>query len=328
MNSVANKTVVAVKNKPVKSWLRAFRLRTLPLSFSNILLGTALAFMMQNSEDNSNNFTISNWIIFALTLITTLLLQILSNLANDYGDAIKGADNEGRVGPMRAIQSGDISLKAMLWGIIITTLLALFAGIVLLVTAFEAGLNWQFLVFLLIGILAIAAAIKYTIGKRAYGYSGLGDLFVFIFFGLVGVLGTYYLQTGTIGTFLIFPAITMGCFSVAVLNLNNMRDQVNDKVVGKNTLVVKFGFEKSKRYHFILFIIAYTVFPLPFMLLVMFYQPFYLFAFLPVIIIHLIHLKKVRAIQNPSEFDPELKKVALSAFLFSLLFFVLVVILH
>lgn len=310
----------------MKHWIKAFRLRTLPLSFSNILLGMGVALTIRDTNLDVIPFTAKNWTIFGLTLLTTLLLQVLSNLANDYGDAKKGADNEGRIGPERAIQSGAITPKAMFRAIVITVILSFISGITLLYVAFEDIFNLTFLSFVVLGLAAIAAAIKYTVGKGAYGYAGLGDLFVFLFFGVVGVLGTYYLQVFAIteeirepfGFFL--PAITMGCFSVAVLNLNNMRDRENDQKVGKNTLAVKLGFEKSKVYHYILFAVAYLSFPIPALI----YPTLNLAAFiyiLPVAIIHFVHLKKVSSVKDPKDFDPELKKVALSAFLFSLLFF-------
>ncbi|MFT5821665.1 MAG: 1,4-dihydroxy-2-naphthoate octaprenyltransferase [Crocinitomix sp.] len=315
-----------IKNKSskVKAWISAMRLRTLPLSFSNILLGTALAFGVIKGTWSELSLP---WGTFTLILITTLLLQILSNLANDYGDAKKGADNEGRIGPERAIQSGVISPKEMLIGIIITAILSLIFGIWLLLEAFDYNLSWTFIIFFILGIAAIAAAIKYTVGKGAYGYSGLGDLFVFVFFGLLGVMGTFYLEIGGNLTWLIvLPAITMGCFSVAVLNLNNMRDRENDQKVGKNTVVVKLGFKKSKVYHYSLFAIAYLAFPIP-MVVLSFSQggSITLLAFVPTAIIHFIHLRKVYRTTDPKDFDPELKKVALSAFLFSLLFFIMVV---
>ena len=256
--------------------------------------------------------------VFVLTLLTTLFLQILSNLANDYGDSKKGADNENRIGPERAVQSGAISLGAMKNAILIFSLLALISGLALLYFSFDGQLNWLFVGFLLLGIGAIAAAIKYTVGKGAYGYSGLGDLFVFIFFGIVGVVGSFYLQTKTISWAIFLPAVTMGCFSVAVLNLNNMRDQVNDKAVGKNTLVVKLGFRNAKLYHGFLFMIAYAAFPIPYLILD--FSLLNLLLLLPVALIHALHLWKVYKVCKPVEFDPELKKIALSAFLFSLLF--------
>lgn len=295
----------------MKHWIKAFRLRTLPLSFSNILFGSALAFGPKFS-----------WTIFTLTLVTTLLLQILSNLANDYGDSKKGADNENRIGPMRAIQSGEITARAMFKAIILISILCLISGLALLYFAFQANISWIFVLFFILGIASIAAAIKYTVGKGAYGYSGLGDLFVFVFFGLVGVIGSYYLQTKTFDWSLFFPATTMGCFSVAVLNLNNMRDQVNDKAVGKNTMVVMLGARNAKIYHGFLFLIAYLAFPIP---LALFSSSSIAgLVLLPVALIHGFHLYKVYKVCDPKDFDPELKKVALSAFLFSVIMFTVV----
>lgn len=303
-----------------KAWISAMRLRTLPLSFSVILMGSGMAYYLLHWPNSDRKFS---WLVFTLTLITTLLLQVLSNLANDYGDALKGADNDGRIGPERAIQSGIITQREMLYAIIINSILALISGISLIYFAFNGELNWIFFIFILIGIASIAAAIKYTVGKGAYGYSGMGDVFVFIFFGLVGVIGTLYLQIHILEWLDLIPAITMGCFSVAVLNLNNMRDRENDNAVGKITLAVKLGFKKSKIYHYLIFTLAYLSFPL-FMILAAFNNGRFLWI-IPVFItllIHIIHLKKVSAIKNPKDFDPELKKVALSAFLFALLYFV------
>lgn len=308
----------------MKNWIKAFRLRTLPLSFSTILMGSALAIWPIFDERYTQ--IVHVWWIFGLTLLTTLLLQILSNLANDYGDSKKGADNAERIGPARAIQSGEITPKAMFRAIVITTLLTFFAGIMLLLISFDFKINWFFLGFILLGIAAIGAAIKYTMGKNAYGYSGLGDVFVFVFFGIVGVYGTYYLQTHTFDWFLLLPATTMGCFSVAVLNLNNMRDHINDEKVGKNTMVVKLGLKNAKRYHYSLFALAYSVFPLPLIFLSIQNNLIWLSVFiLPIALIHFFHLKRVFKTINPKDFDPELKVIALSTFLFSLLFFVTLV---
>lgn len=304
------------------------RLRTLPLSFSVILLGSALAHLLQVSDSNLKLFGNYDWNILILTLTTTLLLQILSNLANDYGDSKKGADNENRIGPERAIQSGIISHSAMLNGIIITAVLSLITGIWLLLVAFDYSVNWTFISFIVLGLSAIAAAVKYTVGKRAYGYSGLGDLFVFLFFGLVGVAGTFYLHTSLFGWITLLPGITMGLFSVAVLNLNNMRDRENDQLVGKNTLVVKMGFKKSKIYHYLLFIVAYLAFPIPIAVLLALHEGDFRFfiPLIPVLAIHLVHLVKVYRIKEPKDFDPELKKIALSTFLYAFLFFAVVLI--
>ena len=306
----------------MKAWIKAMRLRTLPLSFSVIIVGNAFAYGQRDSGcfGPIEEF---NWLLFSLTLLTTLLLQILSNLANDYGDAKKGADNEGRIGPERAIQSGLISPSSMLRGIILTSVLSLGSGITLLFIAFGSSIDWTFITFFILGILSIAAAIKYTIGKGAYGYAGLGDLFVFIFFGMIGVVGSYYLHRLRIDDFVLLFAVTMGALSTAVLNLNNMRDRVNDAKVGKNTVVTKLGFEGGKKYHYFLFILAYIPIGIIFVPLGDSHWQVLLFLS-PVFIIHAVHLLKVRKIKEPVEFDPELKKVALSTFLLALIIFGLV----
>ncbi len=298
-----------------KAWIKALRLRTLPLSFSAIIMGAGL--VLTNHQLNYNTL--------GLILLTTLLLQILSNLANDYGDAQKGADNNNRVGPTRAIQSGIISLKEMKIAIFLVSVLALLSGLLLLLTAFKGKINSIFLGFLVLGVLAIMAAIKYTVGKKAYGYSAKGDFFVFIFFGLVAVIGTYYLLSQQFNWLVILPSTTMGGFSVAVLNLNNMRDIDNDKAVNKITIPVKIGIENAKKYQYSLFFWAYLAY------IIFCFKAFSLkdnyLVFTPLIavaFIHIPHLLKVSKIKNNVQFDPELKKIALSALLFSVLFFLVV----
>ena len=232
----------------MKHWIQAARLRTLPLSVSGILLGSFYA-MSQS---------MFNWKIVIFALSTTLGLQILSNFANDYGDGIKGTDNQDRIGPKRAIQSGVISPKEMKRAIIITSVLTLMSAIVLIYCSFKDH-NLAFsLFFLVLGVIAIASAIRYTVGSSAYGYRGYGDIFVFIFFGLVSTLGIYFMFAKTFenGYLLFLPAIAIGFLSVAVLNLNNMRDEISDRKSGKNTIVVKIGVEKAKLYHNFLIISA------------------------------------------------------------------------
>ena len=314
-----------------KAWIGAMRLRTLPLSFSVILAGNAITFpFIHNGECFGTGYARKfSWSVLLLTLLTTLLLQVLSNLANDYGDALKGADNTGRIGPTRAIQSGEISAKQMMNGIIVTSILTFLSGLFLLFEAFnEAGIF--FITFLILGVAAIAAAIKYTVGKGAYGYSGLGDIFVFLFFGFLGVIGSFLIQVFPylfkVHIFwpVIFLSLMMGALSTAVLNLNNMRDQINDKAVGKNTIVVKMGFKAAKIYHYVLFLLFWI--PL-FAFLVMTFENklHYYVLLIPsllILIIHIIHLRKVAKINDPKDFDPELKKIAITSFLFSIALFV------
>lgn len=290
-----------------KAWIHAFRLRTLPLALSNIFLGSLLA-----AADGG--FSLK---IFILATLTTLFLQVLSNLANDLGDSISGADNEGRVGPERAVQSGVISKKEMKGMVIVFVLLSLISGMWLIWEALQLISLKEGMIMLGLGILAIAAAINYTVGKNPYGYSGFGDLFVFLFFGLTGVLGTYFLHTGTLNWTLFLPAASVGLLSVGVLNLNNMRDRENDAKTGKRTLVVKIGAQKAKVYHHVLIILSMLM-ACAYMALHWntLYQLLFLLSF-PLLLRHLITVKRN---ENARDLDPELKKLALSTLLFSLSF--------
>ncbi|MES2798349.1 MAG: 1,4-dihydroxy-2-naphthoate octaprenyltransferase, partial [Bacteroidota bacterium] len=220
-------------------WIEAARPRTLPLALASILMGSFLA-------AHEGDFS---WKIFVLTALTTVILQVLSNFANDYGDTQNGADLTGRQGPMRAVQSGQITQKQMLQAIVFTSSLALFSGLALLYFALKEADMQSFLMFLGLGILCILAAITYTAGKNPYGYAGFGDISVLIFFGLVGVLGTYFLQTKTFQFNIILPALTSGFFAVAVLNINNLRDIDSDKLATKKTIPVRFGKSFGIKYH-------------------------------------------------------------------------------
>ena len=309
-----------------KTWISAARLRTLPLSVSGIIVGSALYNNILVNPFISPFDVIADFYgrlpfykttIFWLAILTTLGLQVLSNFANDYGDGVKGTDNDDRVGPMRAIQSGAISNAAMKRGIIITALLTLIFAVSLIYEAFGKSNFYYSLFFFVLGIAAIAAAIKYTVGNSAYGYRGLGDIFVFVFFGLVSVMGCYFLFTKEMNPLVILPAITIGLLSTAVLNLNNMRDYKSDKKSGKNTLVVKLGIDTARKYHLTILIIAMLAMLL--FLAFTYQRPInllFLIAYLPII----LHLNKVRKNKNAELLDPELKKVALSTFLLSVLF--------
>ena len=228
-----------------KTWIKASRPRTVLLSFSGVMLGGFLAARLAINGEFFYPFPI----LFAA--ITAVLLQILSNLANDYGDFKKGTDSAKRVGPQREMQSGAITEKEMKRGLDVTAGLCFISG-ALLIFVF-AGLTWQELVvFAALGISAILAALLYTLGKRPYGYRGLGDLYCFLFFGWAAVAGTYYLATKNLDFSVLLPASAMGFLSNAVLNINNMRDYENDKASGKNSLVVKLGLKKAFVYHCLL----------------------------------------------------------------------------
>jgi 1,4-dihydroxy-2-naphthoate octaprenyltransferase len=287
----------------------------LPLSVSGIIVGSMYA-LANPTDDVLTPTEVFNWKLFAFAIITTLGLQILSNFANDYGDGMKGTDNEDRVGPKRAIQSGVITPQAMKSAIILTSVLTLLSAIYLIYLAFGAHNLGYSLFYLILGIAAIASAIRYTVGNSAYGYRGFGDVFVFVFFGLVSTLGVNFLYSKQLDAVLILPATAIGFLSVAVLNLNNMRDEASDRKSGKNTLVVKMGIENAKKYHYFL-IVGAMILVLLFAVLSDFNFDQYLFlsAYIPLI----KHLNTVRKNENTKLLDPELKKVALSTFALSIL---------
>lgn len=290
------------------------RLRTLPLAASCVLMGAGISHDVWKYSSNGG-------LIVGLTLLTTFLLQILSNLANDYGDFMHGTDNEDRVGPERAMQSGAITKSEMLFGLIITSVLTLLSGLALLLISLgSAGLFGYALLFLTIGIVAIAAAIKYTAGKNPYGYRGLGDLFVFVFFGIVGVTGTAFLLTHSWNWSYLVPATTIGLLSCAVLNLNNMRDHVNDAASGKITIVVRMGFERARVYHAILILVGAGLFAV--WLFSGMNRRVEVFSLAPVAIL-LGHLSTVFKTNEPASLNPQLKVVALSTFLIALTYFVI-----
>ena len=288
----------------MKHWIQAARLRTLPLSVSGIIVGSAYAYYQGFSD----------WRIVVLALLTTLGLQVLSNYANDYGDGVKGTD-ANRIGEKRLVAAGVITAEQMKKAVIITAILTFIIALLLIYVAFGKENFALSLFFILLGIGSIGAAIKYTVGKSAYGYSGFGDVFVFIFFGLVSVVGSNFLFTHFIDWKLFLPATAIGLLSVAVLNLNNMRDIENDKIAGKNTLVVKMGLKWAKYYHQIIIVLGMICF--------MIFAILIETSTLPILIINIpiiLHMNKVDKSQNYEDFDPELKKVALSTFALSILF--------
>jgi 1,4-dihydroxy-2-naphthoate octaprenyltransferase len=258
-----------------------------------------------------------NLTVFILALVTTLFLQILSNLANDFGDFVKGMDNEERVGPDRTMQAGLITKDEMIKAIWVIALLCSVFGVWLIYEG-TLGLDLKKAgLFAILGLTAIGAAVKYTMGKNPYGYEGLGDLFVFLFFGWLGVIGSYFLHTHSIDINIVLPASAIGFFTTAVLNINNMRDHEADAKSGKNTLVVRIGISWAKRYHFmlnfiwVLFIVLYTV---PAINAIW----FFLFGFV-------LFIKPAREIlrnKDYTSFDPYLKKQVIAIFLFTIIFVV------
>ena len=295
----------------LKNYIQAARLRTLPLSVSGIIVGAFLGNKFIESD-----FTVYQSSIFWLAILTTIGFQVLSNFANDYGDGVKGTD-VNREGEARMVSSGAISPKQMKLAMIVTAIITLVIALLLIYVAFGSDNFGYSVLFFAIGIAAIVAAIKYTVGQSAYGYSGFGDVFVFIFFGLVAVVGTYFLFTKQLNFQVFLPAISIGLLSTAVLNLNNMRDINNDAKVGKNTLVVKLGSEKSKKYHY--FLIATAFVPAVLYTIINYnssLQFIFILAFIPLV----LNMKTVAKNTIPSTLDGELKKVALSTFLFASLF--------
>lgn len=301
----------------VKSYIKAARLRTLPLSVSGIIVGSYLGNEFLNQLPEASLRT-SVWetLIFWLAILTTIGFQVLSNFANDYGDGIKGSD-KNRTGEARMVSSGAISPKQMKIAMVITTIFTLVFALLLISVSFGSDhFGFSFLFFGL-GIAAIVAAIKYTVGNSAYGYSGFGDVFVFVFFGLLSVVGCYFLYTKQLHALIFLPAFSVGLLSTAVLNLNNLRDREEDKKNNKNTMVVKLGVEKAKVYHYFLVVTALvTALIYVFLDYSSSYQLIFLVAFIPLV----RNMITVSKNEVPAALDGELKKVALSTFLFALLF--------
>ncbi|MFP1797166.1 1,4-dihydroxy-2-naphthoate polyprenyltransferase [Lonsdalea quercina] len=227
-----------------QAWLDSLRPKTLPLAFASIVTGSAIAGWQSSFKPG----------VALLALLTAGLLQILSNLANDYGDAVKGSDTETRIGPLRGIQTGAISLTELRNALVVTVLLTIVSGLSLVALACEKPVD--IVVFLGLGLMAILAAITYTVGNRPYGYIGLGDISVLIFFGWLSVAGSYVLQTGHFDSIVMLPATACGLLATAVLNINNLRDIDNDRLSGKNTLAVRLGARKARRYHMLLLMAA------------------------------------------------------------------------
>jgi 1,4-dihydroxy-2-naphthoate octaprenyltransferase len=300
----------------MSDWIKAARLRTLPLSLSGIIMGSFIARWKLYGEGG-----IWDWRIFALALLVTLLYQILSNYANDYGDGVKGTDAKRVVeAETRAVASGKITAKQMKNAVIILSVLSFAATVGLLYVTFIPEYMNEFYTFIGLGIASILAAIGYTIGKKPYGYMGLGDLFVFIFFGLVSVCGSYFLFTKSFSWDMLLPGTAVGMMSMAVLNLNNMRDIESDRLSGKNSFALRIGFKNAMIYEMILL-------QLPLILMLVFFgvngffqsQNYYVF----IVMILLLPLMKLRrqimAVKNPRELDPFLKQVGIMTFMMAVL---------
>ena len=290
-----------------KVWIEAVRPRTLPLAVASIVMGSALAAAWQPF----------NWTVAILCVLTAVLLQILSNLANDFGDSQHGADHARREGPKRAVQSGAISEKTMLRAIAIAALLSMVSGLALLWFAFGDDARELFIMFVLLGALAIIAAIAYTAGFKPYGYAGLGDLSVLLFFGWLGVMGTYFLHTLRFDWMIIFPATCSGLLAVAVLNVNNIRDAESDRLAGKRTIPVRIGPKRARVYHWMLLATA-VLCACVYVLLV--YSSLWQFLFILAVPLLIKNGLAVWRTQSPREINPLLKQLSLVTLLFVLLF--------
>ena len=291
----------------VKSWIKAARLRTLPLAMSGILMGTALAYFDGGFQTK----------ITVLAIVTALFIQIFSNFANDYGDSQKGTDNQHRVGPKRTVQSGEISPNEMKVGMVTLILLSLAAGIWLVVEGTKGLDLTTFLLFFAFGIVALIAAYRYTAGSNPYGYAGFGDAAVFLFFGILPVVGTYFLNVHQINSVIFLPAISIGLFSTGVLNLNNMRDIENDRNSGKKTVVVRMGSVKSRFYHTSLISLGWLS---ALLFVALRFQSIYQALFFLTVPLFIRDLIKINRIQEPRQLDPFLKKLSIATLLFTLLF--------
>lgn len=288
-------------------WLNAARPRTLPLAISSIILGTALA---------AARGSFNGWVAL-LCVLTAVLLQVLSNLANDYGDSRHGADHVERQGPKRAVQSGLVTPESMKRAMLLTAGLAMVCGLALLWLAFGARNMALIAVFLGLGGAAIAAAIGYTNGKRPYGYEGLGDLFVLLFFGWVGVVGSYIVQTAAFEPLVLLPATSCGLLAVAVLNVNNIRDLDSDRLAGKHSIPVRLGLQRARLYHWLLLGLA-VAFALAYVLLT--YASPWQFLFLlatPLLIRNGLAISRTDALPT---LNPWLKQMSLSSLVFVILF--------
>jgi 1,4-dihydroxy-2-naphthoate octaprenyltransferase len=286
----------------LKFWIEAARLRTLPLAFSSTLMGIMVSYRHH----------VLQWDVCVLAILTTFLLQVLSNFANDYGDGIKGTD-KNRVGPIRAIQSGRITTAEMKRAIKITSILSFISGTTLILVS-EVDAYFSFL-FLFLGMIAIYAAIKYTVGSKAYGYYGFGDIFVFLFFGLLAVIGVFYLQSNYFSLDVLFPAITVGLLSTGVLNLNNMRDIENDKRMGKRTVAVILGITKAKLYH--IFLINLSFFSL-LVYLFLSKMEWYVYLVFLMYIPFILDLSKIEMEKTPRNLDLFLRKTAINTLLLTI----------
>ncbi len=284
------------------AWIEATRPRTLPLALASISMGAFLAAAVGAFR----------WEVCVLSILTTIFLQVLSNLANDYGDSIHGADSLEREGPARAVQSGHITPAAMKKAMLLFTVLSFISGVALILTALHFDMQ-TLLFFLGLGIIAIIAAITYTSGSNPYGYAGLGDISVLLFFGLVGVLGSFYLYTHYLQWMYVLPALSCGLFATGVLNLNNIRDINTDKLAGKKSVPVRIGRRRAVAYHWILLLggMAASV-----LFVWINFHGYFQWLFLISLPLFVKNGQAVQSKSTAAELDPYLKQLALTTLLY------------
>lgn len=293
-----------MKADQIKAWGHSLRLRTIPLSISGAIIAGGLA----------ASYGVWRTDVFILMLLTASFLQILSNMANDYGDFSKGTDNDDRIGPARALQRGDIKPRTFLIGTLVVCMITMMIGLALVLVSFGVEAIYTVLLFLALGASCIWAAIRYTVGKRAYGYHGLGDIFVFIFFGIVPVVGGLFLYTHSVEVLSFLPAAGIGLMSSGVLNLNNMRDVENDRVMGKRTLASQMSFTGGKIYHSSLLVLAMVCF-ISYQCLTSHTGLWYVLCIIP-----LFNVWTIWTVKERKGYDKYLKVLSMSAFVMSILF--------
>jgi len=230
----------------LRIWLMASRPRTLPAAIAPVLVGSAIAYWVTAGDD-------FRWAAFLAALVGSIFIQIGTNLANDYSDARRGADSADRLGPVRVTSSGLAAPRRVLWATWIAFGVAIACGIYL---ATVAGV-----IILLVGAASILAGVLYTGGPRPYGYAGLGELFVFLFFGLVAVNGSYYVQLEELDWLPFGLSVAIGCLATAILVVNNVRDLDTDRRAGKMTLAVRIGRAGARRLYLALVAVAFLALP-------------------------------------------------------------------
>lgn len=280
------------------------RLRTLPLSTGGVLLGILLA---------TADFRVDLW-TGVLTVLTTVCLQILSNLSNELGDVLHGTDTQDRKGPQYGLNGGVLSIAEMKRLIGVFVVLCLVFGTAMTLRSFGTLWDMTAILILLLGAAAIMGAMRYTLGRNPYGYRGLGDVYVFLFFGLVAVLGSYFVASHTLFWRLLLPGAAVGCFSVGVLNVNNIRDMETD-APNRVTVAIRLGERKAKIYQTVLIVLGWLLM-LAYCQLRMFSWWHYLFVLtLP---LYVLHLRGVWQ-RSGKALDPMLPLLVVSTFLLCLL---------